>query len=101
MVPPILEIFFCSSIMEMTGALVFSDISVECASPKFNTLRANSMTAHCIPKQIPKKGMLFSRACRTASIFPSIPRDPNPGATRIPSKPASSVPMLEGVNSSE
>ena len=38
------------------------------------TLRANSIVAHCRPRQIPKKGNLLSRANRMASIFPSIPR---------------------------
>ena len=52
---------FCASIKEMTGWGVFSSISTEFAPLRFRTLRANSMTAICIPKQIPKNGMLFSR----------------------------------------
>ena len=39
-----------------------------------------------MPKQIPKNGILSSLTTRTASIFPSIPRSPNPGATKTPSK---------------
>jgi hypothetical protein len=37
-----------------------------------------------MPKQIPKKGVLFSRAYFTASSFPETPLSPNPGATKIP-----------------
>jgi len=37
-------------------------ISEELAPSKPNTLRANSIDASCIPKQIPKNGTLFSRA---------------------------------------
>ena len=55
------------------------------------TLRANSITAHCMPRQIPKNGILFSLACRIASILPSIPRAPKPGATKIPCMPLSMV----------
>ena len=55
-------------------------ISVECASDFPITLRANSITAHCMPRQIPKKGIPFSRAYLIVEIFPSIPRFPKPGA---------------------
>ena len=74
---------FCSSIRSITGWGVCS-ISLELASAIPSTLRANSITAHCMPRQMPRNGMPFSRAKRTASILPSMPRFPNPGATRIP-----------------
>ena len=47
-------------------------------------IRAKVMSAHCIPKQIPKNGTLFSLAYLDESIFPSPPRDPNPGNNNIP-----------------
>ena len=53
--------------------------------------RANSTTAHCMPRQMPKKGILWVRAKRMASIFPSIPRIPNPPGTRMPSTPPRSA----------
>ena len=46
---------------------------------------ANSITAICIPRHIPKKGKLFSREYLIDMILPSIPLSPNPGATKIPS----------------
>jgi hypothetical protein len=46
------------------------------ASPA--TLRANSITAICMPKQMPKYGTLPSRANLTAAILPSVPRSPKP-----------------------
>ena len=36
--------------------------------------RANSMTPHCSPRQMPKKGILRSRAKRIASTLPAMPR---------------------------
>ena len=48
------------------------------------------MTAHCIPKHIPRNGILFSLAYFIAEIFPSIPLSPNPPGTKIPSTPLSS-----------
>ena len=64
--------------------------SVEWAPSRPSTLRANSMTAHCIPRQMPKNGIPRSRAKRIASTLPSMPRSPNPPGTSMPSKPASS-----------
>ena len=61
-------------------------ISVECASVKSKTFLANSMTAICIPRQIPKNGKLFSLAYLTAMILPSTPLMPKPGATSNPSR---------------
>src|SRR6516162_390578 len=46
--------------------------SVEFASSMPQRLRAASMTAICIPKQIPKYGTWRSRANCTALIFPSV-----------------------------
>ncbi|VDO13769.1 unnamed protein product [Brugia timori] len=60
--------------------------SVELAPLIPQTFRANSITAHCIPRQIPKNGILFSRAYLHTAIFPSTPRPPNPPGTTIPLK---------------
>lgn len=49
------------------------------------TWRANSITATCSPRQMPKNGSAFSRAQRIASIMPSMPRIPNPPGTSSPS----------------
>ena len=67
------------------GYVVFLLNSVELPffSPK--TFLENSMHAHCIPKHIPKKGILFSLTYFIADIFPSIPLSPKPGATITPS----------------
>ncbi|CRH74916.1 Uncharacterised protein [Chlamydia trachomatis] len=69
----------------MIGSGVSSLISAECASGNPRTLRAYSMDANCMPKQIPKKGFFVVRANSVAAIFPSIPRSPKPPGTRIPS----------------
>ncbi len=66
----------------MTWTPVGSNSALVASSPR--TLRQNSTTANWKPKQIPKKGTSFSRAKRMASIFPSLPRGPNPCATKIP-----------------
>ena len=50
----------------MTGCWVSGANSVLFASDKPQTLRAYSIVAQCIPRQIPKKGILFSRAKRIA-----------------------------------
>ncbi len=49
------------------------------------TLRANSITAHCSPRQMPRNGTPRSRAYRTAATLPSTPRTPNPPGMRTPS----------------
>ena len=72
----------------MTGALVSGFISVEFASFNPSTFLEYSITADCIPRQIPKNGMLFSLKCLIVAIFPSIPLSPKPGATRTPFSPA-------------
>ena len=74
--------------MLITGLVVSGSISVLCASANPNTFLANSITAICIPRQIPKKGRPFSLAYFTAVILPSIPRCPKPGATNRPSRPS-------------
>jgi len=71
----------------MTVFFVILSNSKEFASVKLQTFLANSMTAHCKPRQIPKKGILFSLTYLIAAIFPSIPREPKPGPTSIPSIP--------------
>ena len=55
------------------------------------TWRANSETATCIPRQMPRYGIASSRATRQARIFPSQPREPKPPGTSTPSTPASSA----------
>ena len=76
-------------------------ISVELAFSRPNMFLEYSITAICIPKQIPKKGMLFSLAYFTALIFPSIPLSPKPGATKIPFTPSSFFAAFLGVKPSE
>ena len=53
---------------------VFGSNSVLFAPASPATLRANSIEAHCMPRQMPKNGTFFSRAKVTARILPSIPR---------------------------
>ena len=48
--------------MCITGFVVVSSNSAEFASFSPNTFLANSTTAICIPKQIPRNGILFSLA---------------------------------------
>ena len=62
MVPPIWSTSFCSSIKWITGCFVPGSNSTELALFSEHTLRANSATAICIPRQIPKNGTLCSRA---------------------------------------
>ena len=57
--------------------------SVELALGKPARFRAASITAICMPKQMPKYGILRSRANRAASILPSDPRSPKPPGTRM------------------
>ena len=47
-------------------------------------LRAASMQAICMPKQMPKYGTSFKRAKRAAWILPAEPRSPKPPGTRMP-----------------
>src|SRR4030042_6651129 len=68
----------------LTGSFVFKSNSVLFAE-RPQTFLANSITAHCIPRHIPKKGIFFSRAYFIVLTFPSIPLYPNPPGTRIPS----------------
>ena len=49
-----------------------------------HTLRANSITAHCSPKHIPRNGILFLRAKFAIRILPSAPREPKPGRINTP-----------------
>ena len=71
--------------MCITGFLQSGSNSSEFTSSSFSTSLANSTTAICIPKHIPKNGILFSLAYFIAVIFPSIPLFPNPPGTIIPS----------------
>jgi hypothetical protein len=50
-----------------------------------HTLRANSMIAVCMPRQMPKKGSPVSRAARIASTIPSRRARRSP---RAPSRPS-------------
>ena len=58
--------------------------SAELASAYFNTCRANSITAHCKPRQIPRYGLSLVRAHSIAAIIPSVPREPKPPGTSTP-----------------
>ena len=75
--------------------------SAEWAPARPHTFRANSTTASCIPRQIPRKGAPFSRAKRMASILPSMPRFPKPPGTKMPWTPASSLSAVSGATFSE
>ena len=97
MVPPFIVVFFCSSIMQMTGCVVSGSFSVDEASAYPSTFLANSTTHICIPRQMPRKGIPFSRAYLMAWTLPSRPLSPNPGATRMPSAPFSSSSTFSGV----
>ena len=57
----------------ITGFLVVCENSVEFASEILHSFLANSITAHCKPKHIPKNGILFFLKYSIANIFPSIP----------------------------
>ncbi|VVB69701.1 Uncharacterised protein [uncultured archaeon] len=59
--------------------------SVLLAPSRPQTFLANSITASCMPKHNPRYGTFISRAYCTALIFPSVPREPKPPGTRIPS----------------
>ena len=97
MVPPksdsslrtsVLPSAFCHSVIKpTTGCGQVRSNSEEFAWLMPATWRANSMSATCIPKQIPKYGILFSRAYLAVRILPSTPREPKPPGTKIPSKP--------------
>ena len=74
----------------MTGNGVSGSISVELAPSSPQTFRANSETATCMPRQMPRYGIPRSRATWQARIFPSQPREPKPPGTSTPSTPSSS-----------
>lgn len=57
-----LECGRCSGMRSMTGCSELLVNSAEFASAQPTTLRANSMTAICIPRQMPKYGISFSLA---------------------------------------
>lgn len=69
------------------GVFVVGSNSVLLAPCNFMIERANSITAICMPKQIPRYGMLFSRAYFAAKIFPWTPLSPKPPGTSTPSAP--------------
>ena len=73
------------SIRYMIGFLHSLLNSIEFASSKPKTSLANSIIASCIPRQIPRYGILFSRANFMACILPKTPLSPKPPATKMPS----------------
>ena len=73
-----------SVIKAITGFFVFLSNSVLFAGI-FNTFLANSITATCIPRHIPKKGISFTLANFAIFIIPFIPLPPNPPGMSIPS----------------
>lgn len=75
---------YTSGINMTMGVLVSGSNSVLFASCRPRTDRAYSMTAICIPRQMPRYGTLFSRAYLAARIFPCTPRSPKPPGTRTP-----------------
>ena len=62
MVPPLSVMPRWSGIRSMTGWAVVWDSSLEWASAMPHTWRANSTTAICMPRQMPRKGTFCSRA---------------------------------------
>jgi hypothetical protein len=52
------------------------------------------MVAVCIPKHIPRYGILFSLAYLMAINLPVIPRPPNPPGTKIPWQPLNALRKL-------
>ena len=58
--------------------------SLEPAFLIFRTFLANSITASCIPKHIPKNGIFICLANLIDIIFPSVPRLPKPPGISIP-----------------
>ncbi len=93
--------FFCSGSRSMTGYGVSSLNSQELAPSRPQTLRAYSMTAHCMPRQTPRYGTLFSRQNWMASILPSMPRMPKPPGTMTPSARLRRSATVSRVSSSE
>ena len=88
--PPRSSTSFCSGSRSITGYGVSGSISVEFAPSSPTTWRANSETATCMPRQMPRYGIPCSRATRQARIFPSQPREPKPPGTSTPSTFSSS-----------
>ena len=76
-----------SGINTTQGCEVSGSNSVLFVSHMPRTERANSITAICIPRQMPRNGTLFSRAYFAARIFPCTPLSPNPPGTSTPSAP--------------
>ena len=54
-----------------------------------------------MPKQIPKKGILFCLAYLIDSIFPSVPLLPNPPGIKIPETPFNLFLISETLSFSE
>ena len=77
----------CHSCMSaITGCGVCGSNSVLCAPASPATLRAYSMTASCMPRQMPRYGIVvLARDNGSPRIFPSTPRFPKPPGTRIAS----------------
>ena len=87
--------------MSITGCGVSGSISKEAASFNPRTFLPNSTTAHCIPKQIPKNGILFSLTNLIALILPSIPLSPKPGATSTPFNFCNVLAIVSSFNDSD
>mmetsp|Transcript_1626 Transcript_1626/g.4201 ORF Transcript_1626/g.4201 Transcript_1626/m.4201 type:complete len:344 (+) Transcript_1626:407-1438(+) len=83
MVPP-LCVVEPSGMNTTTGVEVLCSNSVELAPSRPSTLRQNSTTAICIPRQMPRKGFFAVRAWLMAQILPSTPRLPKPPGTSTP-----------------
>src|SRR4051794_28333575 len=59
---------FCSGRRSITGYGVSGSNSVELAPSMSTTCRANSDTATCIPRQMPRNGTSWSREVRRADL---------------------------------
>jgi hypothetical protein len=73
-----------SGMKTTAGGSAASANSAECARGSAQICRAHSTTASWKPRQMPRSGILRSRARLIAAIFPSVPRTPKPPGTRIP-----------------
>ena len=67
------------------GSGQLGTISVECACLIPSTLRAYSITAACMPRQMPKNGVPRVARVLRGENRPSVPRPPKPPGTRTPS----------------
>lgn len=93
MVPPF-SVLLPSGMKMMTGCSALAVNSSDTASLRLQSLRAASMTATCMPRQIPSMGIFLVRAQLAALIMPSVAREPKPPGIRMPSAVQTSCQAL-------